>query len=88
MLAISNKLKAELVHVINRRGKETMKPNIVADNNLGMSGIDRPDQMLSYYQGLRKTVRWYKKIAFISHKFTCIMFFICLNVINDKVVRF
>ena len=29
-----------------------------------MSGIDRSDQMLSYYQGLRKSVRWYKKIGF------------------------
>ena len=48
----------------NRWGKEKMKPNIVGDYNLEMSGIDRSDQMLSYYQGLRKTVRWYKKIGF------------------------
>ena len=41
-----------------------MKPNIVADQNLGMPGIDRSDQMLSYYQGIRKTVCWYRKIGF------------------------
>ena len=29
-----------------------------------MSGVDRSDQMLSYYQGLRKSVHWYKKIGF------------------------
>ena len=57
MLTISNKHKAEFVRVTNRRGKEKMKPNILAEYNLGMSGIDRSDQMLSYYQGLRKTIR-------------------------------
>lgn len=28
-----------------------------------MSGIDRQDQMLSYYPCERKTIRWYKKIG-------------------------
>lgn len=27
-----------------------------------MSGIDRQDQMLSYYPCNRKTIRWYKKL--------------------------
>ena len=64
VLIISNKHKSELARVANRRGKEKMQPDIVADYSLGMSGIDRSDQMLSYYQGLRKTVRWYKKNGF------------------------
>ena len=29
-----------------------------------MAGIDRSDQMLSYYSGLRKSIRWYKRISF------------------------
>ena len=58
MLTISNKHKVELIRVTNRRVKEKMKPIIAADYNLGMFGIDRSDQMLSYYQGLRKTVCW------------------------------
>ena len=41
-----------------------MKPNIVRDFNNGMSGIDRSDQMVFYYQGLRKSVQWYEKIEF------------------------
>ena len=41
-----------------------MKPNIVRDYNNGMSGIDRSEQMLSYYQGLRESVGWYKKVGF------------------------
>ena len=49
VLKISNKQKTKLVSVTNRRGKEKIKPNIVADYNLGMSGIDRSDQTLSYY---------------------------------------
>ena len=64
MLTISNKYKAELEHVTNRRDKEKMKASTVTDYNLGMSGIDRSDQILPYYQGLRRTVRWYKKIGF------------------------
>lgn len=64
MSTISSKHKAELVRVTNRRSKGKMKPNIVADQNLGMPGIDRSDQMLSYYQGIRKTVCWYRKIGF------------------------
>ena len=77
---ISNKHKSELVRVTDRRGKEKMKPNIVADYNLGMFGIDRSDQMLSYYQGLHKTVRWYKETGFhfleiymhnVFHLFKC-----------------
>ena len=31
-----------------------------------MSGIYQSDKFLSYYQGLRKCVRWYKKIVFHS----------------------
>lgn len=49
VLKISNKHKTKLVSVTNRRGKEKIKPNIVADYNLEMSGIDRSDQTLSYY---------------------------------------
>lgn len=29
-----------------------------------MSGIDRSDQMISYYSSPRKTIRWYKKVIF------------------------
>ena len=52
-----------MVPVANRRGIERQKPNIVQDYNNGMSGIDRLDQMLSYHSGLRKNVRWYKKVG-------------------------
>jgi len=40
-----------------------MKPNIIRDYNLGMSGINRSDQILSYYTSLKKTIRWPKKVV-------------------------
>ena len=43
-----------------------------------MSGIDWADQMVSYYDCLRKTTRWYKKIAL--HIFDIFLFSVlCLN---------
>lgn len=63
VLTISNKHKVEMVEVQNRKGQKKMKPNVIRDYNLGMSGIDNCDQMLSYYSGLRKTLRWYKKMG-------------------------
>ena len=63
VLCISNAHVPSLVATQNRHGAAKVKPNIVRDYNLHMSGIDRSDQMLSYYSGLRKTIRWYKKIG-------------------------
>lgn len=63
VLTISNMHKVEMVEVRNRNGKVAKKPNIIRDYNNGMSGIDRADQMLSYYTALRKTIRWPKKIG-------------------------
>jgi hypothetical protein len=63
VLTISNMHKVDMVEVTNRHGQKKLKPNIIRDYNKGMSGIDRSDQMLSYYSALRKTIRWYKKIG-------------------------
>ncbi|XP_064598479.1 piggyBac transposable element-derived protein 4-like [Liolophura sinensis] len=63
VLTITNMHNMKMVNVTNRNQKVSQKPNIVRDYNNGMSGIDRSDQMLSYYSALRKTIRWYKKIG-------------------------
>ncbi|KAG4074074.1 hypothetical protein HA402_014279 [Bradysia odoriphaga] len=63
VLTISNMHEVEIVDVPNRNGKISKKRNIVRDYNLGMGGIDRADQMMSYYSAERKTVRWYKKLG-------------------------
>ena len=52
-----------MVEVKNRKGKVMIKPNIVRDYNAGMTGVDRSDEMLSYYSALCKTIRSPKKLA-------------------------
>ena len=63
VLMISNKHSVEMVDITNRRGDSKPKPNVIRDYNDGMSGIDKADQMISYYDCLSKTTRWYKKFA-------------------------
>lgn len=64
VLVISTKHKFEMILAKNRKGNESRKPNIVVDYNDNMSGIDRGDQMVSYYSTPRKTIRWYMKLFF------------------------
>lgn len=53
----------EMVDVTKRRGDSKSKPNVIRDYNDGMLGSDKADQMISYYDCLRKTTHWYKKVA-------------------------
>ena len=41
----------------NRRGKQIKKPDCVFAYNAHMRGVDRLDQLLSYYSPLRKTLK-------------------------------
>lgn len=41
-----------------------MKPEIVIFYNKAKSFIDRADQMAAYSSSLRRSLKWYKKIAF------------------------
>lgn len=53
-----------LSYVPNRFGVISKKPKEVAEYNAHMGGIDRKDQMVSYYSSPKKTIRWYKKVFF------------------------
>lgn len=64
VLTISTAHHPELVETKNRFGDIKIKPKDVIDYNKNMSGVDRLDQMTSYYSSPRKTVRWYKKVLF------------------------
>ena len=64
VLTISDKHSVEFVEMKNKCGQVREKPNIVRDYNDGMTGIDRFDQMLSYYSYFQKSVGWYKKIGY------------------------
>lgn len=48
----------------NRKGEIVKKPNIVLDYNEAKKGVDLSDQMSAYYDSLRKTFKWYKKLIF------------------------
>uniref|UniRef100_A0A2H8TRK2 PiggyBac transposable element-derived protein 4 n=2 Tax=Melanaphis sacchari TaxID=742174 RepID=A0A2H8TRK2_9HEMI len=63
VMYISTEFKNNLILAKNKKGQEKLKPEPIANYNKFMSGIDRQDQMNSYYPFLRKTVRWYKKIG-------------------------
>lgn len=62
VLVLSTCHSDEMVQV-QRRGNPVQKPKAIIDYNLGKSSIDLSDQMSSYSTALRRTIRWYKKVA-------------------------
>jgi len=63
ILIISTKHTDEFIE-IQKRNRMIKKPLSVEDYNTGKSYIDRSDQMSSYSTPLKKTVKWYRKVAF------------------------
>lgn len=61
MISTKHDDSTKLVHA---RGGPILKPNVVIDYNNGKSFIDRSDQMASYANPLRRSLKWYRKIAF------------------------
>ena len=47
-----------------RRGELKEKPSVIADYNEFMLGVDKLDQLMSYYSFLHKSVKWWRKIFF------------------------
>ena len=47
-----------------RRGELKEKPTFVVDYNEFMLGVDKLDQLMSYYSFLHKSVKWWRKIFF------------------------
>jgi hypothetical protein len=48
---------------LTKRGKEVVKPKMVTDYNDGKASINLSAQFASYGSCLRKTVKWYRKVA-------------------------
>ncbi|XP_046395730.1 piggyBac transposable element-derived protein 4-like [Ischnura elegans] len=63
VLMISSEHCGEMIEVANRRGKISKKPSVVAEYNKFMGGIDRADQIISYYPVERRSLRWYLKLG-------------------------
>lgn len=64
VLMISRKHSDAQSTIINKRGKEVIKPQIIIDYNKGKGLVDVTDLRNSYHNSLRKTLKWYKKIVF------------------------
>ena len=47
----------------NHEGNLVMKPTMVSSYNTNMGGVDHVDQQLHNIQSLRKSYKWYKKLA-------------------------
>nr|XP_022913143.1 piggyBac transposable element-derived protein 4-like [Onthophagus taurus] len=62
VLTLSTKYTDEMVTVQRRRG-EVCKPKNVIEYNKFKAFIDIADQKKSYNSSLRKTLKWYKKLA-------------------------
>lgn len=62
VLILSTK-HTDTMEEVQSRGSTTLKPRAVSDYNRGKSSIDLSDQMSSYNTALRKTIKWYRKIA-------------------------
>lgn len=63
VLYISNEYSNEMVDYLDKRNRNGQKPKAILHYNMHMRGVDRQDQMNSYYPCDRKTLRWYKKIG-------------------------
>lgn len=64
VLCITTKVQPKLVQSKNRFGHQKNKPLEIVEYNNYMSGVDRSDQMVSYYSSPRITCKWYKKVVF------------------------
>ena len=81
--------------IVNKRRKdmktnmEIRKPYAVFQYNKFMKGVDRADQYLSYYSGLRKTVKCSKKV--VLYRLNCAhfnAFFVYRTLNTNKKVKY
>ena len=47
----------------NQKGEEVMKPSSILDYNAAKIGVDKSDQMTCCNSVLRKSTKWYRKLA-------------------------
>lgn len=62
VLVLSTKHSVRFQTVIKHR-KQVSKPKIILDYNKAKGAVDLSDQMTAYQTPLRKSVKWYKKLA-------------------------
>ncbi|KAL6419530.1 hypothetical protein ACFW04_013788 [Cataglyphis niger] len=62
VLMLSTKHSVETV-TVRKHGSDRVKPKLIVDYNDAKSSVDISDQMTAYCNPLRKTLKWYKKVA-------------------------
>lgn len=62
LLMLSTKHDNRMIQIPYRNTVKS-KPQVVVDYNAGKSSIDRADQMASYSNPLRRSLKWYRKVA-------------------------
>ncbi|XP_068619896.1 LOW QUALITY PROTEIN: piggyBac transposable element-derived protein 4-like [Battus philenor] len=62
MLMLSTK-HSDKIAVVVKKGKQIRKPKVILDYNKSKGSVETSDQMGAYSSSLRKTVKWYKKLA-------------------------
>lgn len=70
---LSTKHSTEEMTTVNKKLFLHKKPTIVVDYNLAVFLVDLSDQMIAYGTPLRKTVKWYRKLAVEILLNTCIV---------------
>ena len=63
ILILSTRHSSEMVNVPCRSGNK-FKSQIIVDYNRGNAAVDLSDQMNSYNNPLRRSTKWYRKLAF------------------------
>ncbi|GBP98222.1 PiggyBac transposable element-derived protein 4 [Eumeta japonica] len=62
VLMLSTK-HSDKIAVVVKKGKQIRKPKVILDYNKSKGSVDMSDQMGAYSSPLRKTVKWYRKLA-------------------------
>nr|CAH7750053.1 unnamed protein product [Callosobruchus chinensis] len=74
MLSTCHTLDIIKTRKLNRKREEIQKPQCIIDYNAGKARIDLSDQLAAYSSPIRKSVRWYHKVA--------IELLMCTSVVN------
>jgi hypothetical protein len=84
VLFVSSEFNGDSVQVNLRGGKTASKPKMVVQYNTYMGGVDRADQLMTYYPLERKSLRWYFKVALHIFHIIHINSFILYNEYSEK----
>jgi hypothetical protein len=61
---LSTKYKDNLIETTNKRGQKLFKPKMIMDYNKAKGFVDISDLRSSYHSPLRRSLKWYRKVAF------------------------